>query len=180
MKRVVAFLLFFVSTSSLFAQTGNELDGDKLSDRIYFGGNLGLQFGTVTNIEIAPIVGYRFTDDFSAGIGITYIYFKREFDNYEDFETNIYGYRFFARHNIQEQFYAQAEYENLSLEFFNINDGSSKREWVPGAFVGGGYFQPLGRNAGFNISALYNLLYDEDKSPYNSPWVFRIGFTVGF
>ena len=180
MKRGLVLVLLVLSTNFAFAQTGNDVEGDKLSDRVYFGGNLGLQFGTVTNIEVSPLVGYRFTDDFSAGLGITYIYFKREFDNYEDFETNIYGYRFFARHNIQEQFYAQAEYENLSLEFFNALDGSSQRQWVPGAFVGGGYFTPLGRNAGFNIAALYNLLYDEDKSPYNSPWVFRIGLTMGF
>lgn len=180
MKRIVILIIALTSFTTGFSQTGNELGGDKLSDRIYFGGNLGLQFGTVTNIEIAPLVGYRFTDDFSAGMGITYIYFKREFDNYPDFETNIYGYRLFARHNIQEQFYAHAEYENLSLEFFDINDGSSRREWVPGAFVGGGYFQPLGRNAGFNVTALYNLMYDEFKSPYNSPWVIRVGVTMGF
>ena len=180
MKRLLVILVLVFSYSLGFSQTGNSLDGDKLSDRVYFGGNIGLQFGTVTNIELSPVVGYRFTDDFSAGIGITYIYFKREFDNYPDFETNIYGYRFFARHNIQEQFYAQAEYENLSLEFFNINDGSSRREWVPGAFIGGGYFQPLGRNAGFNITALYNVLYDENKSPYNSPYVIRVGLTMGF
>ncbi len=161
------------------AQTSDEIEGESIKDRIYFGGNLGLQFGTITNIEVSPLVGYRFTNDFSAGLGVTYIYLKTDYSNYPDFETNIYGYRLFARHNIQEQFYATAEYENLSLEFIRLNDFAKSREWVPGLFVGGGYFQPVGNRAGFNIAALYNVMYDDQKSPYNSPWVFRVGFTFG-
>lgn len=179
MKKISLLLILFIP-SLIFAQGSEELQGNDLKDRIYFGGNLGLQFGTITNIEVSPLVGYRFTDKFSAGLGITYIYFKTNYNNFPDFETNIYGYRFFTRYSITQQFYATAEYENLSLEFFNSIDGSVGRQWVPGAFVGGGYFQPIGRNAGFNIAALYNVLYDDLKSPYNSPWVFRVGITAGF
>ncbi|MTI41479.1 hypothetical protein [Fulvivirga lutimaris] len=179
MKRLTLFLTFIIP-SLTFAQGSEEIEGNSLKDRIYFGGNLGLQFGTITNIEVSPLVGYRLTNDFSVGVGITYIYFKTNYNNYPDFETNIYGYRLFGRYSITEQFYATAEYENLSLEFYNFNDGSIRREWVPGAFVGGGYFQPIGRNAGFNIAVLYNVLHDDLRSPYNSPWVFRIGITAGF
>lgn len=179
MKRVLLFLYLLLCSGIGFSQSEEDISDAGLKDRIYFGGNLGLQFGTITNIEVSPLVGYRFTNDFSAGMGITYIYFKQKIAGFDDFETNIYGYRFFARHNLQEQFYATAEYENLSLEFRNSNDFSVRREWVPGAFVGGGYFQPIGRRAGFNIAVLYNVLYDAQKSPYNSPWVFRLGLTAG-
>ncbi len=181
MRKLILLICLLLSTTLLLAQTDQDVSNGSLKDRIYVGGNLGLQFGTITNIEVSPVVGYRFTNDFSAGLGITYIYFKQEISGFEDFETNIYGYRLFARHNIQQQFYAMVEYENLSLERFSVVDGRNiEREWIPGMFLGGGYFQPIGSRAGFNIAALYNVLFDEDKSPYNSPWVFRVGVTLGF
>lgn len=180
MKKIVLTACCLLCAIPLLAQSDQDISNADPKDRIYVGGGLGLQFGTITNIEISPIIGYRFTNDFSAGIGLTYIYFKREFDNFDDFETNIYGYRFFARQNIQQQFFAQAEFENLSLEFFNDDNGIINREWVPGFLIGGGYFQPIGRNAGFNITALYNVLHDDQRSPYNSPLILRVGVTLGF
>lgn len=180
MKKAIFIVSCLFCATSLLAQTDQDVTNADPKDRIYVGGGLGLQFGAITNIEVSPIIGYRFTNTFSAGIGLTYIYFKREFDNFDDLETNIYGYRVFARQNIQQQFFAQAEFENLSLEFFNIDNGTTNREWVPGFLIGGGYFQPIGRNAGFNITALYNVLFDDQKSPYNSPLVLRIGLTLGF
>lgn len=179
MKRLLLCLLLTTSMTS-FAQTGNDIEGESFKDRIYVGGGLGLQFGTVTNIEVSPLVGYRITDELSAGVGMTYIYFKRKYDNYDDFETSIYGYRLFGRRNIGEQFFAQAEYESLNLEFFNPQDGIVTRQWVPGLLVGGGLFQPFGSNAGLNISAMYNLMHDELRSPYASPLILRIGITAGF
>lgn len=178
MKTQIIFLLLIIS--SLAAAQNSNNDDLGLTNRVFFGGNFGLQFGTITNIEVSPLVGYRVTRDFSIGTGITYIYLKQQFDNFPDFETNIYGYRFFARHNIQQQFFAQLEYENLSLEFFNPIDGQSRREWVPGMLIGGGFFQPIGRNAGFVISAFYNLAHDDLRSPYNSPLILRVGITGGF
>lgn len=180
MRPCLTLLIVILFVNLSFGQAERDVTDGSLKDRIFVGGNLGLQFGTITNIEVSPLVGYRFNNKFSAGLGLTYIYFKQEIPGFEDFESNIYGYRFFTRYNIQQQFYATAEYENLSLEFLNSTDLSIRREWVPGAFIGGGYFQPLGRRAGLNLSVLYNVLFDDQKSPYNSPWVFRVGITAGF
>ena len=48
-------------------------------------------------------------------------------------------------------------------------------------FVGGGLSQPMGHNAAFLISAMYNLSYDSNEpSPYDSPWVIGAGVSVGF
>lgn len=162
------------------AQTEELSKNSDWKDRIFVGGNLGLQFGTITNIEVSPLVGYRITNNFSAGLGVSYIYYKVKFDNGTEFKTDIYGGRIFARRLITEQFFLHGEYESLNLEFYNINDGSFNREWVSGLFLGGGYFMPISRNAGFSAMALYNVIYDDLKSPYNSPWVIRVGFSVGF
>ena len=47
-------------------------------DRTYFGGNLGLSFGTVTSVQVEPWMGV-FLDErkkLSAGVGITYWYYR--------------------------------------------------------------------------------------------------------
>jgi hypothetical protein len=52
--------------------------------------------------------------------------------------------------------------------------------------AGGGVAQPIGRNAAFFMTILYNFSYQNFnnigvfRSPYNSPWVFRIGIAAGF
>jgi hypothetical protein len=47
--------------------------------------------------------------------------------------------------------------------------------------VGGGVAQPLGGHAALVLSALYNLSYSDDEpSPYDSPWFFGAGVSVGF
>ncbi len=185
LKRIIIiFCLVFNFANGLFAQE-NEATETKPQDRgveenfwdkVYVGGTFWMQFGNVTFIDVSPLVGYRFTDKFSAGPGIVYQYYKDK--RYTpDYETNTYGGRLFARYTIFQQFFAQAQYENLSTEFF-YRDGTRFREWVPGAFIGGGILQPLGRRGAIVISGMYNLLYDEERSPYPSPWLFNVGFTL--
>lgn len=179
MKKFLFLLLLWGLNTLAVAQLQEDIEEEPTFwDKVYFGGNFGLQFGNITSIEVSPLMGYRITDDFSAGVGVTYQYFKADFGSY-DFKTNIYGGRLFARHRITQQIFAYSEYESLSLEFMNRNY-EMKREWVPALFLGGGFYLPAGRNMGFSIMALYNLMHDDLRSPYNDPVVLRIGFTGGF
>jgi hypothetical protein len=180
MKKSGLILLCSLFVTTLWAQMQNEMDEkSSFSDRLYFGGNFSLNFGTqFTFIEASPLVGYRFSNRFSAGPGITYMYFSQTFFNGYKLTSNVYGYRAFARYNVTPQFFAHGEYENLNLDTY-IN-AEQKREWVPGVMVGGGYFQPLGKRAGVMAMVLYNLTYDEMRSPYPNPFVVRVGITGGF
>lgn len=173
-------LIWFISLSPLLAQNNEEEGRDEagkssLWDKIYVGGNFGLQFGYYTYIDISPLVGYRITNRLSAGPGITYRFLKIR--GYEPSST--YGGRFFARRTIGRQFFAHTEYESLNTQ---VPDFSGRdrfvRRWVPGFFVGGGIFQPIGERAAVVIYGLYNLLYDNLRSPYQSPWVFNVGITI--
>ena len=157
-------------------QEQEETPKGNLLDKVFVGGNFGLQFGTITFIDISPIVGYRFTDRFSAGPGITYRYLKfRGFSG-----TSTYGGSLFARHTIGSQFFAQAQYESLNTAFTTVvnQDIMIRRDWVSGFFLGGGIFQPLGRRGAVTLAAMYNLMYDAQRSPYGSPWVFNVGFNL--
>ena len=178
---VVAVMLLGLSSLTGFAQSDStetyreERTSSDFWQRVTVGGNFGLQFGSVTFIDVSPTFGYRFTEGFTADPGITYRYLK--FRNFPG--SSLYGGRVFARQRLGQQFFVQTEYESLNTEYrTNDVDRPISRTWVPGFFVGGGLFQPIGRRAGIIVSALYNLTYDATRSPYNSPWNFNIGFTL--
>ena len=154
-------------------QAGAEDSG--FFDRVYVGGNFSMQFGNITAVDLSPLVGYRFSETFSAGPGFTYQYFN---DKRFDFSTDIIGYRVFGRKMLNEQLFAYAEYENLKLEYFDPFSRTVQEGWVPGVLAGGGLFQPIGRSAGVMLTVLYNLSYDDIKSPYASPLIVRAGFTL--
>ena len=181
-KWILVTLLLYVQVQAFSQIQFTPGSKPSFGKRVYFGGNFGLQLGGVTYIDASPLVGYMITRNLSAGVGITYRYYS---DKYVNYKTNIYGGRVFVRHNITFMnlpLFLYSEYEDLSFELASYNpvtrDYNLKRQWVPSFFVGGGLFQPIGNRAGFTIMALYNLIYDAQKSPYNSPWVFRVGFTL--
>ena len=176
--QLIAILMLGVSEVS--AQR-NFSEGSKPSfmDRIYFGGGFGAQFGNITYIDISPAIGYMITRQLSGGVGISYRYYHNK---YLDYKTNIYGGRVFIRQNFSVMklpLFLYAEYENLNYEYVvgQTQDGFiTKREWIPGILLGGGLFQQIGNKAGFTVMILYNVIYDESRTPYNNP-VIRAGFT---
>jgi hypothetical protein len=173
-------LLLTISSKTTIAQKYVD-ESSGVMDRIYFGGNFGLQFGTYTHIEASPIVGYMINNKLSAGAGVIYQYFRiRGNSQVGDYETNIYGGKLFGRYNFSSQLFGYTEYENINLDvIFNTPSGYELgRAWVPAYFIGGGYFQPIGNRAGFTVMALYNILHNPARSPYNSPFVLRMGFTI--
>jgi len=173
-------VLFVISSHNIVAQKYVDEDSG-IMDRLYFGGNFGLQLGNYTHIEASPIAGYMINEKLSAGVGVIYQYFRiRGTSQVGDYETNIYGGKLFGRYNFSQQFFGYTEYENINLDvIFNTANGYELgRAWVPAFFIGGGYFQPIGNRAGFTVMALYNLLHNPVRSPYNSPLVLRVGFTI--
>lgn len=179
---VVVTLLFFLLSVSAIAQNGNEInENSSFKDRVFVGGNLGLSFGDITNIQIAPIVGYRVTNQFSVGLGPQYQYTRIRIRNGSDLSSNNYGFNLFARYNIFEPFFLQAEYEYLNFELFNI-DLSTFRDNFSSVLIGGGISQPIGSRAFFNLTVLYNVIYDNNDpfQPYDSPVVVRAGINLGF
>src|SRR5690554_7446721 len=100
----LVFLLFSISTHSAFSQnkeSNNPYSGLPFKDRLFFGGDLGLSFGTVTYIRVAPIIGYNISPKFAVGGGPSYQYYK---DNrYSGYETSIYGGSVFGRYFVLDR-----------------------------------------------------------------------------
>ena len=149
-----------------------------IGQRIYYGGSIGLTFGSYTRIGVYPLVGYKITPKLSAGIKLGYEYIK---DNRyaTQYETSNYGASLFTRYRIIPQLYAHVEFAGLNYELYNPL-GESQREWVPFLLVGGGYSQPVGPRTWLNVEVLFDVLQNE-KSPY-SAWtpIVSVGVGVGF
>lgn len=143
-------------------------------DKFYTGGNIGAQFGTVTFIEISPLVGYKITDRISAGIGGTYQYYEYH-DTYYNLKTNVYGGRIFGRYFFTDYLFAHAEYEYLNLEAFDFYP--RRRVDVGSLMAGGGYVQRFGEHSGIVAMILYNFT-ESIYTPYQNP-IIRIGVNFG-
>jgi len=170
------FLIYFllILNFSLFAQRRGDL-----FEKFYLGGGMGLSLGTNrTNISASPLVGYKLTERFSAGVSVTY-----QYDAYKNINLNLshYGASLFTRFIITQQFFATTEYEYMTIEFPSPDFRTTSRMGFDSFFIGGGFTQPLSKNASFVIIGLYNVMYDPTKiSPYTSPYIVRAGFAVGF
>jgi hypothetical protein len=153
-----------------------------LRERIFFGGSFGLQFGTITNIEVAPIIGLWVLPRVAIGAGPEYIYYR---DPY--FKTSIYGGKIYSELVLIQDFnnivplgahfglFLHAEYETLSLESAVWNPAyTSARFQINSLLGGGGISQQIGRRASVNFMALW-VLNSSGYDYYSNPEI-RISF----
>lgn len=154
-----------------------------LSERIFFGGSFGLQFGTITNIELSPVAGVWVLPRLALAAGPSWQYYKDPVG-----KTSIYGGRGYARFMLIRDFnqliplgvnfglFTHAEYEALSLEsdFWSLTPSSDSRIWQHNALVGLGLSQPLGMRSSINIYFLW-VVTESDFRIYDNPEV-RIDF----
>ena len=149
------------------------------SSNLFVGGTLGLSFGDVDYVEIAPLVGTWLSPQVSVGGSLIFRY--RNDDRYgESLSTTDYGGSIFGRYFVWEALYLHTEVEYLSYEYAYF-DLTTERDDYTSVFVGGGAATAIGGRSSVYAEVLYNLSYaDDEPSPYNSPWVVRVGVGVGF
>ncbi|MCX2745010.1 hypothetical protein OO013_14095 [Mangrovivirga sp. M17] len=152
-----------------------EKEDNEFWQKVRVGGGLGFGFNPFY-LDLSPSVGYMVNQRFMTGFGIRYLYVKYD-DPFFEGSYNSYGGSLWANYFILNNIFLRTEYEMLRVDF--VEDARLKREWVPSFFLGGGYVQPIGRTgSGVFLSALYNLLHDDIKSPYGSPLVIRAGIML--
>jgi hypothetical protein len=190
MKPTFIILLILILAIPVFGQTDIPEMKPSFTDRLIFGGGLGLQFGTVTFIDVSPVVGYRITEKLEAGIGATYKYYKYN-DFYVDATTgqkidlksHMFGGSIYTRYHLLKNLFAHVEYERLKYNYDDIYSSGGQiirdpiHTYINSLFVGGGLRQQISANSYLFIMALWNLT-EEPLSPYSNP-VIRMGVLLG-
>jgi hypothetical protein len=199
-------LAFNSIAQEVYSSSGRPVDDKKKYDdeevkgfdpsKLIFGG--GFVFGIgggVTNLGVMPVIGYRFTDKFAAGIGLGYQYYKAKdvpivngsglLVNTADYKTSIYKGSIWARYMLFRNIFVHLEPEMNSLEKtpeidpVTLNFRKADRIFVPSLLAGAGLRQPISDRVSFVAMVLYDVL-QEPYSPYLNTIDLRIGVNVGF
>lgn len=187
-KTWIAFTLILCFAAAAFAQdtvtfqrsrsTTTEKPKNSFWQRTYVGGYFGLQFGTVTYLDVSPMVIFQAAPNFFTGVGGTYQYIRNKYYD-PDYSTSAYGANVMARYHVWKDLFLQAEYDPLYLSYYPGYNTTARKQftWIHDFLVGVGYRQWLGQRAFMTIGLFYNL-NETEFSPYDNP-IFRFGFGIG-
>jgi hypothetical protein len=162
------------TNKSPLEKTGKQKSDSTLTikERLYFGGNLGAQFGTVTFVDISPMIGIKIHPIWSLGIQSTGQYLNNARLGYS---TTILGITTFSRVKVYNELFLQGEYGILNGNFSVFN---GERETIQTLLLGGGYSYGLGSKMKMYGTVMFDVLRDI-KNPYTNPLI-RIGFSYNF
>lgn len=192
-KTVLLFLAFTLNlTTSYASDPGNDIKlslKEKTSisktpnKRVFVGGELGATFGDYTQINISPMIGYRFSEEISSGLQFIYNhswqYINKDQVNQTTLQSNTYGGNMFLQYNPVSSFYLKGEFEYDSYSNYTTTQGTNVTQAVPFIFLGAGYSTPISKIATFNAGIKVDVLNNEN-SPYEdfTPF-FYVGAGVG-
>jgi hypothetical protein len=173
----------FTSFSVVFGQQKRE-QAPPLSERIFFGGNFGLQFGTITDIQVSPVIGVWLLPRLAVAAGPDYRFYK-----YQSDKTNIYGLKTYMEFVVVKDLgsvlpvgsntgiflHIEDELLNLESAYWKNPPVFSKRFYINTLLAGGGISQQLGRRASMNMMILW-ALNDSGYGVYSYPEI-RVSFT---
>ena len=176
--------LLINSVSITYGQKARE-EPPPFKERLFFGGSFGLQFGTITNIEFSPVVGFWVLPRLNVAAGPEYKYYSEKYIG----STSIYGGRVYTQFVVIQDLnniipagihiglflHAEDELQSLQTQtpFWNNTGVTTDRFSVNATLVGAGISQPMGRRTALNISALWAL--NDSYGIYSSPEI-RISF----
>jgi len=181
----LGFLLILIVSASGFSAAGQTVQPEvpPFKDRLFYGGNLNLQFGTYTDIQVSPVIGLWVLPRVGIAIGPDFQYYKLG-----PTRTFIYGGKTYLEYlflqdlnnviplGLHAGLFLHTEYDLLSLEssFFKDPPYDSDR-FLAGTFlVGGGVRQQMGERSSLNMTFLWTL--DSDAyGIYGNPEI-RISF----
>ena len=143
-----------------------------LNERLFYGGSFGLQFGSITDIEVSPVIGLWVLPRLAIAAGPDYRFYKDPFSR-----TAIYGGSSYLQFVVIQDInsiiplgshtaiFLHAENELLSLKssFWKDPPYNSDRFFVNTVLAGGGISQMIGRRSSLDFMVLWAL----NASQYN-------------
>ena len=178
MKKLV--LLLIIASVAVAARAQDEEEPKRGFDKekLFFGGNFGLSFGSYTLINVSPQAGYRFNKHVAAGAGINFIYTSSKYfgfrENYGVAGLNIFG-RFYPIEQIFIQAQPEMNYTWGKQKYDGGNEVKLDGKFVPSLLAGAGVAIPMGRNGAFLIMVQYDVIQNS-RSPYGNNPFFSVGF----
>jgi hypothetical protein len=140
------------------------------------------------NFSISPAIGYRVSDRFSIGPGISYAYNYYGASNGNgtstSFNTSSFGVKGFAQLMVINQFFLHAEYEVTRAELLAVDNsgyltGGKVTRSIQTPLLGAGYRSQISNRAAADIVLLYNF-QDDYNSIYPNPVIrFNFLFNIG-
>ncbi|MCX6252876.1 MAG: hypothetical protein NTV31_00125 [Bacteroidia bacterium] len=175
-------LILFTLAPVLCGQKTRE-EPPPFRERLFFGGNFGLQFGTITDIQVSPIIGLWVLPRIAVAVGPDYRFYKDPVDR-----TNIFGGKGYLQFVVIQDInsvipvgvhtgvFLHLEDELLSLEssVWKNPPITSERFNLNTVLAGGGISQQIGRRASLNIMVLW-ALNDSGYGVYSNPEI-RVSF----
>ena len=176
------FLLLITVQCAQAQRVGSE--PPPLKERLFYGGSFGLQIGTITDIEISPIIGLWVLPRLNVAAGPNYRFYKDPAGR-----TDIYGGKGYTEFvlikdinsivplgiNMGIFFHFEDELLSLDSEFWNISTANSERYNINTLLAGAGLSQPIGRRSSLNMMVLW-ALNESEYNIYSTP-EFRVSFT---
>ena len=171
-------------------QAGGNGGGQETMRRLFIYSGFGLGYSSYAgysqfNASISPALGYRVTDKFAVGPGLTYTYnnYGSDAPGTKNLSFSNFGVKAFAQYIVYQEFLAHAEYEvtRAELPAFDVNGyyvGKASRTFST-PLLGVGYRSQLGERAAADILLLYNF-NSGINSLYSNPVIrFNFLFNLG-
>ncbi len=208
MKHIIWVLLVFVgisyaSAQDVYTSSGKPGYHKKTKkkkgydpDKIILGGGLSFDIGSDYVLAGAsPIVGYRFTDHFSAGIGVGYLYFKLPDPtyyyppdyNYFDKGSLIYP-NVWAHYFVYRNIYLTGQFELDMIKGnypgTDYNNGGAiytfnQSQTAESLLLGLGVKQPLGGRVSMFGQLQHEFLQQTYSPYYGQPIILNFGICAG-
>jgi hypothetical protein len=190
---VFVIILILGSFSNTFGQDANEdrfpydqkqvQDTPPLHERLFFGGSVGLVFGTITDIQLSPVVGIWALPRVAVAVGPSYRFYKDQV-----YKTAMYGGKAYVQFvviqdlnsllslGVHTGIFLHAENELLSLKtsFWKNPPYHGDRFYVNTLLAGAGMSQQIGRRSSLNFIVLWPL-NDSVYELYSKPEI-RVSF----
>ena len=183
MKRIFIFIiLILISISVVEAQQNTNKESNKESakttanDKVFYGGGLGVSFeSNYWMINVAPMIGYKFTPSLHGGISVLYAYESYTKQN-PDYNINSYGAGAFLRYDLGTtlmkdmpfSIFFQTDYEGRqeevkfkNAESYGLKNYSEFRNYW---YLGAGYSQSMGGRVSAYVMASIDLLRLNDEN----------------
>lgn len=177
------------------AQTSEVEKPKRFSDKLFYGGSLGLMFGNFTQVDINPVGGIWIIPQWSVGVGGRYSYYSQR-TNFIGTPTQVYrshlwggsvftqilpvpDFSEISKLPFKGGILFHAEYEKLYIDrrildpILSVETGKT---WVNLILIGGGYRQRIGDRAAFNVMVLWQIAQG-GVSPYPQNPLLRVNIT---